>query len=75
MKMAIVPLDSIHISQFPSTATTATTSSTQTVSAKQVTKTLENMSLQSKGIETLQGQLKALEVKKDRVEVDRVIEM
>ena len=46
LKMAIAPLDSLPISQLPSTgATTVATSSTQTVSVEQATQTLQNMSL------------------------------
>ena len=45
-KMAIVPLDSIPISQLRTTGTTtAATSSTHTASVEHVTKTLQNMSI------------------------------
>ena len=65
LNMVSVPLDVVPLSQLPSTgATSTTTSSTQTPSAGQVTQTLQNMSLQSKEFEILQGQLKSLEVQK-----------
>ena len=73
LNMAILPPDSIPISQLPSRWTT--TSSTQTMSVEQVTMTLENMSLQSKEIETLHDQLKALEVQKAKTDVTQVTKM
>lgn len=75
-KMAIVPLDAIPIYQLPTTGTTtATTSSTHTASAEQVTKTLEKMPIKSKYIKTLQGHLKALEVHKAEAEASRLTEV
>lgn len=71
--MVIVPFDAIPISQLPVIGTTtATTSSTQTMSVEQLTKTLESMSLQSKEIDTFQGELKAFEVKNTKGEAIRV---
>ena len=66
-RVAIVPLDAIPITQVPAIGTnTVATSSTQATSVEQVTKTLENMSIQSKEINKLHGQLKALQEKKSR---------
>lgn len=54
VNMAIVPLDDVPLSQLPSTgAATAPPTSTQKPSVEQVTQTLQNMSLQSKEIDTL----------------------
>lgn len=76
LKMAIVPLDVVPLSQLPSIGTTsAPTTSTQAPSAEQVTHTLQNMSLQSKEIETLQGQIKTLEVRKAKADTARAAEL
>ena len=75
-KMAIIPLDAIPISQLPAIGkTTAITSFTHTASAEQVTKRLENMSIQSKEIKTLHDQLKALEVQKAKAEASCVTKL
>ena len=76
LKMVFVRLDVVPLSQFPSIGTIiAPTTSTQTPSVEQVARTLKNMSLESKEIETLQSQLKTLEIQKAKAEASRATEL
>lgn len=74
--MALVPLDAIPIIQLPDIGiAVAETYSNQTTSIEQVTKTLDNISIQSKEINTLQGKIKDLEEQKAKTKASRLVEV